>query len=490
MAFKELTSGFIALILSVLSAPLWAQTDNNTVLGYQAGNNSISGSSNTLIGSYTGNHVSSGYNNTFIGFSAGINTTSGHGNTFIGAGVGSANTTGFYNLFIGNSSGINNTSGSFNTFFGNGTGTANTTGEYNVFIGHTAGYNNTTGIRNIFMGQGAGANNTVGGYNVFLGFGAGGANTSAEHNVFLGSGTGLSNQTGQENVFIGHNAGYNTNAHYNVGIGLSALDGNITGYDNVAIGRGAGTTFNNLVNSVALGAFAKASQSNTIILGATGSYAVNVGINNTAPGNKLEITQGTTGNSGLRFTNLTKNFSPSLSTTKFLTVDTNGDVVLANYGTPNFRLAADSVSSDWKPVGNGFIQNTNEGGVIIGQGIEKTPEGYNLFVSKGLLTEKVKVAVKSTDDWSDNVFLKSYKLPSLSQVDNYIQQHGHLPGIPSAKEMVKQGNDLHQTDTRLLQKIEELTLYLIQQRQELDQLREQNKQISEELDTLKSKINH
>ncbi len=100
--------------------------------------------------------------------------------------------------------------------------------------------------------------------------------------------------------------------------------------------------------------------------------------------------------------------------------------------------------------------------MIIGSGVTRTPADYNLFVSKGILTEKVKVAVKNTDEWSDKVFDSAYSLRPLAEVETYIKANRHLPGIPSAKEMVERGNDLHQTDAKLLEKVEELTLYTIQ----------------------------
>jgi hypothetical protein len=99
------------------------------------------------------------------------------------------------------------------------------------------------------------------------------------------------------------------------------------------------------------------------------------------------------------------------------------------------------------------------------------PDGYNLYVSKGVLTEKVKVALKNTDDWSDGVFANDYKLRNIREVENFIKKNHHLPGVLSAKEMVEVGNDLHETDNRLLTKIEELTLYMIKQNNEIIELK-------------------
>ena len=105
-----------------------------------------------------------------------------------------------------------------------------------------------------------------------------------------------------------------------------------------------------------------------------------------------------------------------------------------------------------------------------------TPAGYNLYVSKGILTEKLKVA-NSADvmNWSDFVFNKDYKLRSLHDVESYINANKHLPEIPSAKEVGEEGIDVAAMDARLLQKIEELTLYIIQQQKEIDELKKQGK---------------
>jgi hypothetical protein len=105
--------------------------------------------------------------------------------------------------------------------------------------------------------------------------------------------------------------------------------------------------------------------------------------------------------------------------------------------------------------------------VIVGQGVT-TPAGYRLYVDQGILTEKVKVAVKTSADWADYVFDEKYRLMPLGLVAQFIQQNKHLPGMPSANEMVKEGNDLGKTDALLLQKIEELTLHLIELNRKLE----------------------
>ena len=77
--------------------------------------------------------------------------------------------------------------------------------------------------------------------------------------------------------------------------------------------------------------------------------------------------------------------------------------------------------------------------------------------------------------WSDKVFEKNYPLMSLYKVDKYIQQNKHLPGVPSAEEAVKQGVKVDEMVSKLLEKVEELTLYTIQQQKEIDALKRELK---------------
>ncbi len=95
---------------------------------------------------------------------------------------------------------------------------------------------------------------------------------------------------------------------------------------------------------------------------------------------------------------------------------------------------------------------------------------YGLYVHNGILTEKVKVALKTSADWSDDVFRKDYVLMPLEDVRKHIAEHGHLPGVLSANEMVERGLDVVATDAMLLRKIEELTLHIIAQEARIKEL--------------------
>ncbi len=118
-----------------------------------------------------------------------------------------------------------------------------------------------------------------------------------------------------------------------------------------------------------------------------------------------------------------------------------------------------------------------------------TPTGYQLYVEEGILTEKLKISLKSTGEWADFVFEDDYTLPGLSEVDHFIQQQGHLPGIPSASEAVEQGLDVVQMNAKLLQKIEELTLYLIDQEKRLAAIEQENQRFRTVIKKLKTDEN-
>jgi hypothetical protein len=92
--------------------------------------------------------------------------------------------------------------------------------------------------------------------------------------------------------------------------------------------------------------------------------------------------------------------------------------------------------------------------------------------------------VKVETNWSDFVFEEDYKLQPLSEVESFIKENKHLPDIPSETEVKENGVSLGEMDAKLLQKIEELTLYVIEMQKELDVYREK----SEAFETRLSKV--
>ncbi len=192
--------------------------------------------------------------------------------------------------------------------------------------------------------------------NTALGWTALNPATTGSNNTAFGEGTLKVNTTGLWNAAVGSNAlAGNTTGGSNVAFGVSAGITNTTGNNNTFLGPNADSTVSGLTNATAIGNKAKVGASNSMVLGGTGADAVNVGIGTTTPNNKLEIKQGTSGNSGLRLTSLTNATIPTLGSDKFLTVDVNGDVILRNVG----ENIVDFTSGDNNPntAGTTFIPN-------------------------------------------------------------------------------------------------------------------------------------
>lgn len=111
------------------------------------------------------------------------------------------------------------------------------------------------------------------------------------------------------------------------------------------------------------------------------------------------------------------------------------------------------------------------GKVVIGDTSQiSTPGNYNLYVQNGILTERVKVAVKTTTEWSDDAFDKT---PTLKQVEDNIKQRSHLIDMPSAQTLVDQGYELKGMDAKLLQQIEWLWQHVIELEKQNNELKQQ-----------------
>lgn len=153
----------------------------------------------------------------------------------------------------------------------------------------------------------------------------------------------------------------------------------------------------------------------------------------------------------------------------------NGDLLFSIKASTG---SASGSISDEEMVNNTKMLINSEGKVIIGNpvagispSINFTSNNYRLFVEKGILTERVRVAIKGSAEWADFVFSKDYRLMPLNELSTYISNKHHLPGIPGVDEVLHNGIDIGEIQAKLLQKIEELTLYLVQQHKEIEQLK-------------------
>jgi hypothetical protein len=145
-------------------------------------------------------------------------------------------------------------------------------------------------------------------------------------------------------------------------------------------------------------------------------------------------------------------------------------VTIPNTGTTSQQLGDAAILT------NTTMYINSQGQVCIGPaaGNMLTPGPYKLYVAGGILTEQVKVGLQNTTNWADYVFADKYKLKPLGEVEQYVKEFKHLPGVPSAQEVKDNGIDVAEMDATLLKKIEELTLYTIELNKKLE---EQNKQL-------------
>jgi hypothetical protein len=103
--------------------------------------------------------------------------------------------------------------------------------------------------------------------------------------------------------------------------------------------------------------------------------------------------------------------------------------------------------------------------------------GYKLAVNGSAIFTEAKVKLYA--NWPDYVFHEKYELRSLPELEKFINENNHLPNVPSAGEIKKEGINLGDMNARLLEKIEELTLYVIQLSKENADIKEQLKKLSE-----------
>lgn len=134
-----------------------------------------------------------------------------------------------------------------------------------------------------------------------------------------------------------------------------------------------------------------------------------------------------------------------------------------------FRLSSDGKVTIGKSLLNAVNDINLIGKVFVGESnSQKVPYGYQMAVAGGLIAEEVRVKLRS--GWGDFVFDESYTPSDLEEVANYIKKEKHLPGIPSATHIDKEGVDLGEMIRLQMIKIEELTLHLIKQQEQINEL--------------------
>ena len=130
------------------------------------------------------------------------------------------------------------------------------------------------------------------------------------------------------------------------------------------------------------------------------------------------------------------------------------------------------------------VMSLTQGGYV---GIGTASPTEKLSVDGNILAKKVRVSIDASD-WPDYVFENSYQLMGIGELENYIKQNHHLPGVHSAKQIEREGLDLGSMDALLLKKVEELTLYLIQESKEKEELKEENIALKATLDDVLKRL--
>lgn len=527
------TSGFSNTGLGYYS--LYSNTTGqyNTAIGSDAKFKNETGNKNTGIGHKADYYNVEGDENTIIGYEAGRGSSvhSKHRNIFIGYQAG-YNETGNDKLYIENSdSDTPLIGGDFSTKQVDINGTIKITGgtpaQGKILL------SDADGLANWETLEAAGgvvdlndlSDAIFDGSSVFIGAGSG-ENDDANNNknVALGISALGANTSGQRNHAIGHHAlNSNTTGSGNFAVGLGTLQSNTNGSNNIALGNEAMETLESGSNNIALGIasmFNNYSSSGNVMLGYQTGYQNSSGSNNIFLGyqagynetgsNKLYIDNSNT-TSPLIYGDFDANtlgfmgFVGIGTKTPVAALHVEGDnndstsVLISPQETSSGGISKIILSEDhdgtysmqWRYNG---IGNTNrlelwgksnttyygphmtidrndgdiyiDGNMAIGGDFSS---GYKLSVAGKMICEELRVNLQA--DWPDYVFTDNYNLMPVNELENYIEDNGHLPNVPPASEMEKSGLEVGETQRMMMEKIEELTLYIIELKNEIEELK-------------------
>lgn len=443
-------------LVALGSGSLAANTtgNGNTAAGWNALNANTTGGNNVAIGIENLRNNTTGSYNTSVGAYALKDNIGGIENIAVGANSLRYNSSGRTNTAVGTNALNLNASGGFNTAIGSNSLRNNTTANYNTAVGNSAMQNTSTGFANASLGSSSMQNNTSGSFNTSFGNSSLFNNTSGSSNTAIGT-SALYNATNNSNVAVGNNSGYDlANGSNNTFMGDSSGLGLTTGSNNLILGAKATSgngSYNtvlganasiapNKVNSTAIGYNAYCASSNAIVLG-SGAY---VGIGSSKPIVNLDVE----GEVLARKRVTLGGYQKDPTTTPTWSID--------NY-TNMFRVfRQDNIYTP----GFTHFSITNDGRVLIGTLDTTRAIDYKLVVNGKAICNELRV--QNTSNWPDFVFDESYSLMPISKLSNYLKINKHLPNIPSAKEVeTNQNVDVGEMQKMLLQKIEELTLYII-----------------------------
>lgn len=307
------------------------------------------------------------------------------------------------------------------------------TGSGNIISSQTTssalGSNNTVSVNN---STAIGKNNTIS------------YTTSTNPSYTIGNNN---NMTKPYSIALGSNI--NVNASSSIAIGY--LLKNTTDYG-ITIGKG-NTTSQQLINNT--NGIMMGMNSNISTFFISSSIGINhsgrIGIGNTTnPQAKLHIKADSSGEGEDADIMLEPTASGKYAAIYFKTTDN----FIRMRNTASMEFSASSYSFTTGKVGIGCVNNMND---------------FALAVQGGVVSTKV--SVLDIDSWPDFVFGNSYKLMNLYELEQYINANRHLPEVPSAEEVSASGIDLGEMNAILLQKVEELTLHIIELQKQIDELK-------------------
>ncbi|MCX6303543.1 MAG: hypothetical protein NT040_01105 [Bacteroidetes bacterium] len=201
------------------------------------------------------------------------------------------------------------------------------------------------------------------------------------------------------------------------------------------------------------------------LTGVDAHFTGNVGIGTTAPVGKLDVHDAASNNTTLFIT--PNNVSIEDSSTLFMSEGADGQTGMywLYDGVGNqMELWGQYFGSKYGPH---LLVNRDNGNVSLGGTFAS---GYKLSVGGKVICTELRV--NAIADWPDYVFKKDYKLMPLAQLGSFIDENGHLPNIPKAADVAKSGLEVGEMQRRMMEKIEELSLYIIGQQKQIDELKE------------------
>ena len=291
------------------------------------------------------------------------------------------------------------------------------------------------------------------------------AQSSGENGIHVSGGSSsaakISSNIGNSTMATGYNSfasGYASEA---------------SGHTSTALGREAKATG---AYTGAFGNFVKASANNSFVLG-TG-FSSNLPLINSAAGIMMGV----------------NSQQPTLTISAAASANKTGKIGIGNITSPSAKLhikADNGERADLMLEATGtsaiYFKNTNNSISLTGNIMTLSASGFSYtngnvaigtmpnndykLAVKGVIRSE-EVVVELMTSWPDYVFASDYSLPKLNEVKAFVNKNGHLPGLPSASQVSEEGLGLGDINAKLLEKIEELTLYIIEQEERIQKLEE------------------